>query len=104
MKRREFLGAGVALAASYALHVPLARAGRTVRVRPGMPGWPGAADWAALNQATHGRLRPGALPPIDSPQSAKLLANPFYIHDQPGLTQSSGWLDAWRSTPSAYVV
>ena len=36
--------------------------------------------------------------------SEALLANPFFVGDQPGLTQSSGWLDAWRSSPSAYVV
>ena len=39
-----------------------------------------------------------------TPDAKKLLANPFYIADQPGLTESSGWLDAWRSSPSAYVV
>jgi FAD/FMN-containing dehydrogenase len=32
------------------------------------------------------------------------LGNPFYIGDQPELTQTSGWLDAWRSQPSAWVV
>lgn len=32
------------------------------------------------------------------------LANPFYIADQAVLTQTSGWLDAWSSAPSAYVV
>jgi FAD/FMN-containing dehydrogenase len=32
------------------------------------------------------------------------MENPFYVSDQPGLTQSSGWLDAWRFAPSKYVV
>jgi FAD/FMN-containing dehydrogenase len=32
------------------------------------------------------------------------LWNPYFIGDQPGLTQSSGWVDAWVSTPSAYAV
>jgi FAD/FMN-containing dehydrogenase len=32
------------------------------------------------------------------------LRNPFFIGDQPWATQSSGWLDAWRSAPSAYAV
>jgi FAD/FMN-containing dehydrogenase len=32
------------------------------------------------------------------------LRNPFYVGGQPGATQSSGWLDAWMSTPSAYAV
>jgi len=34
----------------------------------------------------------------------KLLKNPYYIGDQPGATQTSGWVDAWTSTPSAYAV
>jgi FAD/FMN-containing dehydrogenase len=32
------------------------------------------------------------------------LRNPYYIGDQPALTQTSGWLDAWTSAPSAYAV
>src|SRR5215471_5468848 len=101
--RRHFIGAGAALAASAALRVPPARAGALERVRPGMPGWPLATEWAALNDATHGRLSrvtPVAVNPADA---QKLLSNPFYIADQVALTQSAGWLDAWRSSLSAYV-
>jgi len=104
MKRRHFLGAGLALAAASALRVPPARGAPVSRVRPGMPGWPTAADWAAFKEATNGRLSPITLPKLDEPDAKTLLANPFYIGDQPGLTQSSGWLDAWYSSPSAYVV
>jgi FAD/FMN-containing dehydrogenase len=104
MKRRHFLGAGLALAAASALRVPPARGAPVSRVRPGMPGWPTATDWAALREATNGRLWPITLPKLDGPDTKTLLANPFYIGDQPGLTQSSGWLDAWYSSPSAYVV
>jgi FAD/FMN-containing dehydrogenase len=32
------------------------------------------------------------------------LKNTFHIGDQPALTQTSGWLDAWTSQPSAYAV
>ena len=32
------------------------------------------------------------------------IRNPFYIGDQPGGTQVSGWLDAWTPAPSAYAV
>ncbi|WP_354082639.1 FAD-binding protein [Bradyrhizobium sp. S3.3.6] len=74
------------------------------RVRPGMPGWPGESDWAALNMATNGRLSKVVMPRLDGPDGKALLANPFAIGDQAGLTQSSGWLDAWRSVPSAYMV
>jgi FAD/FMN-containing dehydrogenase len=74
------------------------------RVRPGMPGWPGEADWAMLNRTTNGRLSKVVMPKLDGPDGKGLLANPFAIGDQASLTQSSGWLDAWRSAPSAYVV
>jgi FAD/FMN-containing dehydrogenase len=104
MNRRHFLGAGVALVTASALRVSPARAAAISRVRPGMPGWPGDADWASLNQATNGHLSPVTLPKLDGPDAKKFLSNPFYIGDQPGLTQSSGWLDAWRSSPSAYAV
>ena len=103
MKRRDLLGAGL-VAAGAALAGPTAQAAATNRVRPGAPGWPDAADWDALRQATGGRLSPVTLPDLSGPDAKALLANPFYIADQPGLTQSSGWLDAWRSSPSAFVV
>ena len=32
------------------------------------------------------------------------MSNPFFVGDQVGFTQSSGWLGAWRSTPSVYAV
>jgi FAD/FMN-containing dehydrogenase len=103
MKRRDVLGAGLALAGA-ALAAPSAGAAAAGRVRPGGPGWPSASDWDALKQATGGRLSQVTLPDLAQPEAKNLLANPFYIADQPGLTESSGWLDAWRSSPSAYVV
>jgi FAD/FMN-containing dehydrogenase len=69
-----------------------------------MGGWPVEADWAALDQATYGRLARVSAPALVASDAQRLLANPFFVGDQPGLTQSSGWLDAWRSSPSAYVV
>jgi len=80
------------------------------RVRPGGPGWPSPAEWEALSQAVGGRLlqpqSPFARGPTDSAygEALKHLKNPFYIGDQPGLTQTSGWVDAWASQPSAYAV
>lgn len=32
------------------------------------------------------------------------LKNPYYIRDQPGLTQTLGWVDAWDTEPSVYAV
>ena len=105
MNRRHLLGASVSLTAIAALGArPAAAAAATSRVRPGRPGWPTDADWTQLSQATGGRLAPVSLPKLDGPDAKALLSNPFYIADQPGLTESSGWLDAWRSSPSAYVV
>ena len=93
MMRRQFLGAGVSLAGVAALHVRPVRAAAISRVRPGMPGWPTDADWAGLKQAVDGRFSPVALPDFDDPAVKKLLHDPFYIGDQPGITQSSGWLE-----------
>ena len=36
--------------------------------------------------------------------SSKNLRNPYYIGDQPGLTQTLGWADAWTTKPSVYAV
>jgi FAD/FMN-containing dehydrogenase len=44
------------------------------------------------------------LPDLADPAVRALVKNPFYVGDQPGLTQSAGWLGAWRSSPSAYAV
>jgi FAD/FMN-containing dehydrogenase len=100
MKRRSFLRNSLALGCAASLRIPAANAAAASRVRPGTPGWPGDADWSGLNAAVGGRLSPVTMPELDP----KLLANPFYIADQPALTESSGWLDAWRSSPSKYVV
>jgi FAD/FMN-containing dehydrogenase len=34
----------------------------------------------------------------------KNIGNPYWIGDQPGGAQNSGWLDAWTPAPSAYAV
>ncbi len=104
MKRRDLLGAGVALAATPALGLPRDAAASLGRVRPGSPGWPTDADWSALGRAVGGRLSPVTPPALDTAAARKLVGDPFYIGEQPGLTQSSGWLGAWRSSPSAYMV
>jgi len=103
--RRALLASVPAMvgAASLAGAAP-AQAQAFTRVRPGMPGWPTDADWSALKQMVEGRLEPVTVPQLTPEEAPKLLSNPFYIGDQAGLTQSSGWVDAWRSAPSAYVV
>jgi len=91
-----------------------AHAGRTRRrVRPGDPDWPSPVDWNRLKDAVGGRLIK-----VDSPLAGcagdpavaacrellRHLRNPFFIGEQPWATQSSGWLEAWISAPSAYAV
>ena len=101
-RRRDFLGAGLALAGAAALHLPRALAASWVR--PGMAGWPTDADWAGLKAAVGGRLSPITLPDFHDPAVHKLLRDPFYLGDDPALTENSGLLDAWRPARSAFVV
>jgi FAD/FMN-containing dehydrogenase len=83
------------------------------RVRPGDPAWPSATSWDRLNREVGGRLIPVQSPLATcrvapgSPACAEVvrrLKNPYYLGDQPGLTQSSGWVDGWMSAPSVYAV
>ena len=83
------------------------------RIRPTDPAWPGEARWAALKQAVGGRLvqprtvwatceaQPGTPACL---ASLKDMQNPFFLGDDPGGTQVSGWLDAWTPKASAYAV
>lgn len=80
------------------------------RVRPGDDAWPNPATWDTLKRRVEGRLlkpmspfAPDALAAIKA-EAMEHLKNPFYIGDQPALTQTSGWADAWISLPSAYAV
>jgi FAD/FMN-containing dehydrogenase len=103
VSRRALLGSIAILPAAASIaRAPLLRAAGVARVRPGMTGWPGASEWAGLKRDVGGRLISGARPA--TPPPLKLLSNPFYVGDQVGLTQSSGWLGAWRSAPSVFAV
>jgi FAD/FMN-containing dehydrogenase len=83
------------------------------RVRPGDPDWPSPAEWNRLKESVGGRLINVESPLAactsnpDTPACQELLRNlrnPFFIGDQPWGTQSSGWVDAWVSSPSVYAV
>jgi FAD/FMN-containing dehydrogenase len=85
----------------------------TRRVRPSDPSWPSKEAWKRLNDAVGGNLIP-----VDFPISACMsssqsdncktlfadLKNPYYIGDNPGVTQTLGWVDAWATKPSVYAV
>src|SRR6266508_731669 len=83
------------------------------RVRPGDPGWPSEVKWNALNEEVQGRLVKLSSP-LDVCRAApdgdacrglfNELRNPYFIADDVALTQTSGWVDAWTSVPSAYAI
>src|SRR5579864_3515615 len=83
------------------------------RVRPSDSAWPSKDAWKRLNDAVGGNLIAVASPInacLSSPQSADCqtlftnLKNPYYIGDNPGVTQTLGWVDAWATKPSVYAV
>lgn len=103
LSRRMVLGCIAAMPTAVTIgRVPFLRGRGLSRVRPGTAAWPTPNEWADLNRKVGGRLIPGARPAVPPP--LQLLSNPFYVGDQVGLTQSSGWLGAWRSSPSVYAV
>jgi FAD/FMN-containing dehydrogenase len=103
ISRRALLGSIAAVPAAAAMaRARLPVTAPFARARPGSPAWPSKSEWNALSSEVGGRLLPGARP--STPPSASLLSNPFYVGDQVGLTESSGWLGAWRSEPSVYAV
>ncbi|MEO6669004.1 MAG: FAD-dependent oxidoreductase [Ferruginibacter sp.] len=83
------------------------------RVRPGDALWPSAEKWNGLNSAVNGNLVKIESPFIScktlagSTSCTELFAslkNPYFIGDNPALTQTSGYQDAWQSEPSVYAV
>ena len=119
MKRRDFLKAAAALpllSLDCSASTRSSARGPAValhRVRPGDPAWPSEATWEALRREVLGRLVQ-----VESPLSVcraypdgaacaevfRGLKNPYYIGDEPAMTQTSGWLDAWTAAPSSYAV
>src|SRR4030095_13386880 len=121
MRRRDFVKSAVAFPVLAAGGAPLSKTSEkraapsvaTGRVRPGDPGWPSAAKWEKLKQEVEGRLIRVQSPVAacrKAPDSAECrelfrkLKNPYFIGDEPGLTQTCGWVDAWTSDPSVYAV
>ena len=115
MLRRHLLKGAAALPFAAALASPVAAMAAPLarRVRPTDPAWPSAQDWAELKQAVGGNLvepktvwatceaAPGA---PECLASLKWVRDPFYLGDQAGGTQVSGWLDAWTPKASACAV
>ena len=83
------------------------------RVRPGDAAWPSEASWKQLRQEVGGALvkvRPPFADCLETPSAPacaelfKSASNPYFLSDDPGLTQTFGWVDAWISRASAYAV
>jgi len=77
------------------------------------PGGPTAADWQRLRSTLRGKLVDARSPlepcksdPAGAACAAVLrnLKNPYYLEDQPGGTESAGWLGAWSPAASTYAV
>ncbi len=90
-----------------------ARVPAGMRRRPSDANWPSQAAWKRLHDEVDGNLIPVEFPIEACVKDAGGAAcqnlldnihNPYFIADQPGLTQTLGWVDAWVSKPSVYVV
>jgi FAD/FMN-containing dehydrogenase len=116
LPRRRLLHAAAALPFCAGLARSLAATASkraTSRVRPGDPAWPSEATWSAF-----GSQLAGSLVRVRSPWPActrtpaaaaceqlfRQAKNPYFLGDDPALTQTLGWVDAWTSSPSVYAV
>jgi FAD/FMN-containing dehydrogenase len=105
------MGGGVSISAAEAGHAAIRPMQR--RVRPYDPAWPTLGEWQALSEAVGGRLE-RVVSPLEAcarrsdgslcEQALADLRNPFFIQDQAGATQTTGWIDGWTSAPSVYAV
>src|SRR5262249_5349009 len=113
MNRRAFLKTS-GLTALLPLWRRSLLAGKTFRRRrPSDADWPSGTAWKRLNDQVDGNLITVEFPSeacikeIDGAGCKSLIANiknPYYIGEQPGLTQTLGWVDAWFTKPSVYAV
>lgn len=114
MNRRAFLKAAGSMLLLPMLPASLfAASAPTRRVRPTDPAWPSEADWDKLKAQVDGNLIPVEFPISalkNDPNGAaarqllKNFRNPYFVADQPGLTETLGWVDAWKTEPSVYAV
>ncbi|GAO40483.1 hypothetical protein SCH01S_48_01440 [Sphingomonas changbaiensis NBRC 104936] len=73
---------------------------------------PDTAAWESLRRRLGDRLMVVHSPLAECARSGgqgadalfAKLKNPYYLGDEPGLTQTLGWTDAWTSQPSDYAV
>src|ERR1700677_2383175 len=113
LNRRKFLKASGAVSLSQLWPRSSFASPALRRVRPSDANWPSSAAWKRLNEAVGGNLIQVDFPMnacVSSSQSADCQAlfasvkNPYYIGDNPGITQTLGWVDGWATKPSVYAV
>lgn len=100
MKRRTFVGGLLGSAALAAVPRPLFAAAAAT------------SAWDELRRRVGSRLIPVNSPLVAAARSGgvgadaifKALKNPYYLGDEPSLTQTLGWTDAWTSRPSLMAV
>ncbi|HEX3139626.1 MAG TPA: FAD-dependent oxidoreductase, partial [Rhizobacter sp.] len=83
------------------------------RVRPGAAGWPTEAQWQELARAVGEAFIKPQSPLVaciasrseaDCKRLFEAVKNPYFMSDDPALTQTLGWVGAWTSMPSAYAI
>jgi len=113
MNRRSFLKAVGSAALIPILPRRLFASTNFSRRRPSDAAWPSQSAWKQLSEAVGGNLIPVDFPLSilkTDPNSAAAksllenIRNPYYVGDQPGLTETLGWVDAWATKPSIYAV
>lgn len=81
--------------------------------QPNQSCWPTKTEWTTLSKQLKGQLvQP--VNPLDSCKeninsatcktALKNMHNPYFIQNNPGATQSQGWLNAWENQQSTYAV
>ena len=110
LSRRQFLNGIVVVSGVSIFQTGCATQSASVSVTGGLPS---AADWQALRKQVGERLiqvqSPLASCMTDGGSAAcsaalQSLKNPFFNEDEPGATQTTGWLDAWTPAVSPYAV
>ena len=113
MTRNEFLKAIGAAALLSVVPGNVTADARFARRRPADALWPSSAAWRQLDEAVGGNLIAVKFPlsalttdpsGAAANQVLRSLTNPYYVGDQPGLSQTLGWVDAWNTRPSVYAV
>lgn len=99
MNRRDLLRSAVGAGLLSIYPGTLRAQGGVRRLRPSDPAWPQTSEWQRLNREVGGTLFPVPFKP-DFTQ----LQNPYYLGEQAGLTETLGWVDAWKTSPSVYGV